>query len=91
MSEPLPPSSPDPGYRFSYGRFVFFTLGAGVLALVVGVPIILALAHWTPVAGLVAALVTVLAMIAAIGLTARRLLATAEAQIRSGRDQSGPR
>ncbi|MFT4043646.1 MAG: hypothetical protein QM673_10840 [Gordonia sp. (in: high G+C Gram-positive bacteria)] len=88
MSAPDPHrnAAPGPGaYRFSYGRFVLFSLGAGVLVLLVSIPIIVLLAHWTPAAGLLGALVAVIAMIAAIGLVARKLLATAEQRIRGTR------
>ena len=62
------PGEPSRRPHFSYGRFVTLVLGSGVLVLVIGIPIILALAHWSPIAGLVAALLVVLAMIGTIGL-----------------------
>ena len=68
--------------HFSYGRFVTLVLGSGVLVLVVGTPIILALAHWSPVAGLVAALIVVIAMIAVIGWIARRIIGSYERRVR---------
>ncbi|GAA1482956.1 hypothetical protein GCM10009624_33960 [Gordonia sinesedis] len=74
------------GYRFSYGKFVLCVLGSGVLVLLVSTPIILALAHWSPIAGLIGALVAVVAMIAVIGTVARRQLAAAERQITAERD-----
>ena len=68
--------------HFSYGRFVTLVLGSGVLVLVIGIPIILALAHWSPVAGLVAALIVVIAMIAVIGWIARRIIGSYERRVR---------
>ncbi|MDL9944473.1 hypothetical protein QSJ19_02495 [Gordonia sp. ABSL11-1] len=73
------------GTRFSLGKLVFYALGAGVLVLVVSIPIILAIAHWSPIAGLVVALLAVLAMIAAIGTVSRRMIATAEREILAAR------
>lgn len=69
--------------HFSYGRFVTFVLGSGVLVLVIGIPIILALAHWSPVAGLVAALLVVLAMIGTIGWMSRRIIGNYERKVRA--------
>ncbi|MGW0035993.1 hypothetical protein GYA93_09405 [Gordonia desulfuricans] len=70
-------------YRFSYGKFVLYVLGSGVLVLVVCVPIILVLAHWNSVAGLIAALVTVILMIATIGTVSKRQIGKAEAAMRA--------
>ena len=69
--------------HFSYGRFVTFVLGSGVLVLVIGIPIILALAHWSPVAGLFAALLVVLAMIGTIGWMSRRIIGNYERRVRA--------
>ncbi|MEE3852506.1 hypothetical protein VZC37_19350 [Gordonia sp. LSe1-13] len=73
------------GPRFSFGRLVLFSLGAGVLVLVVSIPIILLVAQWSPVAGLVVALIAVLAMLAAIGTVSRRMISTAEREILAAR------
>ncbi len=69
--------------HFSYGRFVTLVLGSGVLVLVIGIPIILALAHWSPIAGLVAALLVVLAMIGTIGWMSRRIIGNYERKVRA--------
>ena len=80
--------NPDGEYRFSYGRFVLYVLGSGVLVLLVSIPVILGLARWwTPVAGLIAAILAVIVMIAVIGTVARRQLADAERQITAQRDR----
>ncbi|AZG43764.1 hypothetical protein [Gordonia insulae] len=71
--------------RFSFGKLVLFALGAGVLVLLVSIPIILLIARWSPIAGLVVALIAVLAMIAAIGTVSRRMIATAEREILAAR------
>ncbi|GAC50790.1 hypothetical protein [Gordonia aichiensis] len=76
------PGEPSRRPHFSYGRFVTLVLGSGVLVLVVGTPIILALAHWSPIAGLVAALVVVIAMVAVIGWIARRIIGSYERRVR---------
>ena len=71
--------------RFSIGKLVFYALGAGVLVLLISIPIILVIAQWSPIAGLVVALLAVLAMIAAIGAVSRRMIATAEREILAAR------
>ena len=48
---------------FSIAKLAFYALGAGVLVLIVSVPIIALCAHWSPIAGLVAALVAVAAFL----------------------------
>ncbi|MGV9710133.1 hypothetical protein ACWDTI_05665 [Gordonia sp. NPDC003424] len=67
--------------RFSFARLVTFSLGAGTLVLLVSVPIILLCARWSPIAGLVAALIAVLVMIGVIGAVSRRMIAAAEQEI----------
>ena len=47
--------------HFSFGKMVLYSLGAGVLVLLVSIPIILLIAQWSPVAGLVVALIAVVA------------------------------
>ena len=71
--------------HFSFGKMVLYSLGAGVLVLLVSIPIILLIAQWSPVAGPVVALIAVLAMIAAIGTVSRRIIATAEREILAAR------
>ena len=55
----------------------------GTIAAVIGIPIILALAHWSPIAGLVAALLVVLAMIGTIGWMSRRIIGNYERKVRA--------
>ncbi|WP_238421647.1 hypothetical protein [Gordonia sp. 'Campus'] len=78
---------------FSIAKLAFYALGAGVLVLVVSVPIIVLCAHWSPIAGLVAALVAVAAMIAAIGTVANRMVDRARAGLLAERagQVRGPR
>ncbi|MDY6811131.1 MAG: hypothetical protein SW127_19310 [Actinomycetota bacterium] len=71
--------------HFSFGKLVLYALGAGVIVLLVSIPIILLIAQWSPIAGLVVALIAVLAMIAAIGTVSRRIIATAEREILAAR------
>ncbi|MXP21180.1 hypothetical protein GIY30_07405 [Gordonia sp. HNM0687] len=71
--------------HFSFGKLVLYSLGAGVIVLLVSIPIILLIAQWSPIAGLVVALIAVLAMIAAIGTVSRRIIATAEREILAAR------
>ncbi|MGC5246509.1 hypothetical protein ACPXB3_06250 [Gordonia sp. DT219] len=80
----------DAEYQFSYGRFVLFVLGAGVIVLLISIPIILALARWSPIAGLVAALISVALMITAIGVTSKRLIGKAERALRAQRGMNPP-
>ncbi|WP_223204590.1 hypothetical protein [Gordonia jinghuaiqii] len=68
-----------PAAGFSIAKLAFYALGAGVLVLAVSVPVIVLCAHWSPFAGLVAALVAVAAMIAAIGTVANRMVNRARA------------
>lgn len=74
--------------HFSFARFVTYSLGAGILVLLISIPIILALARWTPIAGLVAALIAVLVMIGVIGLVSRRIIAAAERDIRAAQAET---
>ncbi|MFW0792950.1 hypothetical protein AAFP30_03970 [Gordonia sp. CPCC 205515] len=67
--------------HFSFARLVTFSLGAGTLVLLISIPIILVLARWTPIAGLVGALVAVLVMIGVIGVVSRRIISAAERDI----------
>ena len=60
--------------RFSIAKLAFYSLGAGVIVLVVSVPIIALAAHWNPIAGLVAVLLAVVAVIAAIGTVSTRMV-----------------
>ena len=66
---------------FSFSKLVFNSLGAGVLLLVVSIPIILLVARWSPVAGLIVAVLAMVAMIAVIGVVSRRMVASAERDI----------
>lgn len=77
-------------YRFSYGRFVVLVLGAGVVVLLICVPIVLVLAKWDPIAGLVAALLAVVAMITAIGFTSKYQIGKAERAMRAARGEGPP-
>ncbi len=69
MKEPQP---------FSFVRLVFFALGAGVLVLLVSIPIILGVAVWSPLAGLIVAILAVIGVIAAIGVVSQRMVGQAE-------------
>lgn len=71
--------------HFSFAKLALYALGAGVLVLLVSIPIILGLAQWSPVAGLVAALVAVIAMIAAIGTVSNRMVNTARDRMLAAR------
>ncbi|MGC4959864.1 hypothetical protein [Gordonia sp. DT101] len=71
--------------RFSYGKLVLYSLGAGVVVLLVSIPVILLVAQWSPIAGLVIALIAVLAMIWVIGGVSRRMIARAEHEILAAR------
>ncbi|OUC79178.1 hypothetical protein [Gordonia lacunae] len=75
---------------FSIAKLAFYALGTGVLVLIVSVPIIALCAHWSPIAGLVAALVAVAAMIAAIGTVANRMVDRARADLIAARDGHHP-
>ncbi|MGW6032387.1 hypothetical protein [Gordonia terrae] len=75
---------------FSIAKLAFYALGAGVLVLIVSIPIIALCARWSPVAGLVAALVAVAAMIAAIGTVANRMVDRARADLIAARDGHHP-
>ncbi|WP_338855389.1 hypothetical protein WDY80_13725 [Gordonia hongkongensis] len=75
---------------FSIAKLAFYALGAGVLVLIVSVPIIALCAHWSPIAGLVAALVAVAAMIAAIGTVANRMVDRARTDLIAARDGHHP-
>ncbi|RPA63505.1 hypothetical protein EF294_08395 [Gordonia oryzae] len=77
-------------YRFSYGRFVLFVLGAGVIVLVICIPVVLALARWNAIAGLVASLVSIVLMITAIGITSKRLIGKAERALRAQHRSNPP-
>ncbi|MYR05267.1 hypothetical protein GTV32_02540 [Gordonia sp. SID5947] len=71
--------------RFSYGKLVLYSLGAGVVVLLVAIPVILGVAQWSPIAGLVIALLAVLAMIGVIGGVSRRMIDRAEHEILAAR------
>ncbi|NMO04233.1 hypothetical protein HH308_23730 [Gordonia sp. TBRC 11910] len=68
--------------EFSFVRLALLALSAGAVVLLVSVPIILVLARWSVIAGLIAALVAIVAIIAAIGLVSQRIVATAERQLK---------
>ena len=82
--------SGDASYTFSCGRFVVVVLGTGVTVLIVCVPIVLVLAKWNPVAGLVASLAALLLMITAIGVTSKRLIGKAERALRAQENPNPP-
>ncbi|GAB19063.1 hypothetical protein GOEFS_073_00830 [Gordonia effusa NBRC 100432] len=67
---------------FSFVRLALLALGAGAIVLVVSIPIILLLAQWSVTAGLIAALVAIIAIIAAIGLVSQRIVGQAEQQLK---------
>lgn len=67
--------------RLSPSKLVLFSLGAGVVVLVVAIPLIFLVARWSPIAGLVVALLAVIVMIAAIGAVSRKMVADAERDI----------
>lgn len=78
---------------FSFAKLVFYSLGAGALVLFVSIPIILLVARWSAVGGLVVALLAVVGMITAIGIVSRRVIASAERTLiaqRDARDHSNP-
>ncbi len=82
--------TPSAGGDFSIAKLAFYALGAGVLVLAVCIPLILLLANWSPVAGLIAALAAVVAMIAAIGTVANRMVNRARADLIAARDGHPP-
>ncbi|ATD71350.1 MULTISPECIES: hypothetical protein [Gordonia] len=82
--------TPSAGGGFSIAKLAFYALGAGVLVLAVSIPIIVLLANWSPVAGLIAALAAVVAMIAAIGTVANRMVNRARADLIAARDDHPP-
>ncbi|MHC3000667.1 hypothetical protein [Gordonia metallireducens] len=82
--------TPSAGGGFSIAKLAFYALGAGVLVLAVCIPLILLLANWSPVAGLIAALAAVVAMIAAIGTVANRMVNRARADLIAARDGHPP-
>lgn len=75
---------------FSFAKFVLFSLGAGAIVLIVSIPIIYALAHWSPYAGLFGALVAIVLMIAVIGVVSRRMIAGVERQMLADTTDSTP-
>ncbi len=72
--------------HFSFAKLALLSLGAGVLVLVIGVPIIVLIAQWSPTVGLIVALAVVIAMIAAIATVSRRIVAAAERDILAYRE-----
>lgn len=82
-----PDDTPRPGGGFSIAKLAFYALGAGVLVLAVCIPIIVVCANWSPFAGLAAALVAVVAMIAAIGTVANRMVDRARAELLAAQDR----
>ncbi|AZZ82699.1 hypothetical protein C5O27_17910 [Gordonia alkanivorans] len=84
------PDTPSAGSGFSIAKLAFYALGAGVLVLAACIPLILLLANWSPLAGLVAALAAVVAMIAAIGTVANRMVNRARAELIAARDGHPP-
>ena len=82
--------TPQPGSGFSIAKLAFYALGAGVLVLAVSIPIIVLLANWSPIAGLIGALAAVVAMIAAIGTVANRMVNRARADLLAARDDHPP-
>ncbi|MFE0749892.1 hypothetical protein [Gordonia sp. NPDC058843] len=89
-SESVPAGASPASTGFSIAKLAFYALGAGVLVLIVSVPIIALCARWSPIAGLVAALVAVAAMIAAIGTVANRMVERARADLIAARDGHRP-
>ncbi len=75
------------GGGFSIAKLAFYALGAGALVLAVCIPIIVVCANWSPFAGLAAALVAVVAMIAAIGTVANRMVDRARAELLAAQDR----
>ena len=88
--ESVPKDSASASTGFSIAKLAFYALGAGVLVLIASVPIIALCAHWSPIAGLVAALVAVAAMIAAIGTVANRMVDRARTDLIAARDGHHP-
>ena len=84
MTEPVEPTADGAvAPHFSFAKLALTSLGAGVVVLVIGIPIIIGVAQWSPTVGLIVALVVVIAMIAAIGTVSRRFVAAAERDIRA--------
>ena len=68
--------------QFSFIRLALLSLSAGAVVLLVSIPIILLLAAWSVIAGLIAALIAIIAIIAAIGLVSQRIVGQAEQQLK---------
>lgn len=86
------PGLPDPAAteptepHFSLGKLILYSLGTGVLVLVVATPIIVVTGRWSPIAGLVIALVSLVVMVAAIAVVSRRMMASFERDVHRFRE-----
>lgn len=67
--------------EFSFGKLVFYSLGAGVLVLAVMLPIIVLLARPYPIAALCTAIGAVLGMVVVIALVSRRMMSGVQQEI----------
>ncbi|WP_062393169.1 hypothetical protein [Gordonia phthalatica] len=67
--------------RFSFAKLVFYALGAGVLVLVVTLPIVIGLARPYPTAALCVAIGGVLLMVVAIALVSRKMMSGVQREI----------
>lgn len=78
--QPQQPPQPQPptGKPFSIARLAALSLGAATLVLIIFIPIILGVAQWSPIAGLITAFLAIAFMIATIAVISRRIVARAE-------------
>ncbi|MBM7367170.1 hypothetical protein [Gordonia hydrophobica] len=67
--------------HFSFAKLVFYALGAGVLVLVVTLPIVIALARPYPTAALCVAIGGILLMVVVIALVSRRMMSGVQQEI----------
>ena len=76
---------------FSFAKLTLYSLGSGVLVLLVSIPIIMVLTRVSSVAALVVGLLALVLMVAVIGLVSHRMISAVERQVRgeSGADGLG--
>jgi len=67
--------------EFSFGKLVFYSLGAGVVVLAVMLPVIVLLARPYPIAALCVAIGAVFGMVVVIALVSRRMMSGVQQEI----------
>ena len=67
--------------QFSFAKLVFYALGAGVLVLVVTLPIVIGLARSHPTAALCVAIGGVLLMVVVIALVSKKMMSGVQREI----------